>query len=297
MLRWFVLPVSAAVSLAVLAAGSPNDPVASGRAVEVARIQAHFDSVLAELTAADVTGLTAAQRGRRTAAIATLAAYRDAANFPRNYDFPGQAVPYFVDRFTGIRCAVAHLLERTGREDIVARVAATNNNVWVAELAGDTALGGWLHTNGLTLAEAARIQVPYIEDSNPIVSTFGSQQRAYAVVAAGVTLPALATAWWNARGNSDGHRTLGTTLGLVTGALALGVGTMALRVDGTPGYVAPLALAAGGTTAWLSTRAFLRQREEDARVARARDASSRLAIAPVLPTRHSGTGLAVRLTF
>lgn len=297
MLRWFVLPVSAAVTLTALAGVSPPiDPVASPRAVEVARIQAHFDSVLAELNSAEVTGLTAAQRGRRTAAIATLAAYRDAARFPRNYDFPGQAVPYFVDRFTGIRCAVAHLLERTGREDIVARVAATNNNVWVAELAGDTALAGWLHTNGLTLAEAARIQVPYIEGSNPMVSTFGSQQGAYAVVAAGVTLPALATAWWNGRGNADGHRTLGTTLGFVTGALAIGVGTMALRVDGTPGYVAPLTLAAGGTTTWLSTRALLRQREDDARVARARDAA-RVAIAPVLPTRHSGTGLAVRLTF
>lgn len=297
MLRSFVLPVCAAVTLAALAGVSPPiDPVASHRAGEVARIQAHFDSVLVELNRSDVLGLTAAQRTHRTAAIRTLAAYRDAARFPRNYDFPGQAVPYFVDRVTGIRCAVAHLLQRTGRDDIVARVAATNNNVWVGELAGDTALAGWLHTNGLTLAEAARIQVPYMEDSNPIVSTFGSQQGAYAVVAAGVTLPALATAWWNGRGNSDGHATLGTTLGL-TGALAIGVGTMALRVDGTPGYIAPLTLAAGGTTAWLSTRAFLRQREDDARVARAREATARVAVAPVLPTRHSGTGLAFRVTF
>ena len=258
MLRWFVFPVAAAITAAALTGvTTPIDTVAERRAAEVARIQSHFDSVLAELNGADVTGLSAAQRKHRTTAIATLAAYRDAARFPRNYDFPGQAVPYFVDRLTGIHCAVAHLLQQTGREDIVVRVAATNNNVWVPELAADTALHGWLNTHGLTLAEAARIQVPYMEGTIDIAPRPASNNGAH-VLAASVTLPALATAWWNARGNADGHRALGSALGFASGAAALGVGAIALRNDDTPGYVAPLALASGSIAAWLSARAFVR---------------------------------------
>ena len=78
------------------------------------------------------------------ALIATLDAYRDRGLFPRNYDFPGQLMPYFFDRKTGVLCAVAHLLESTGRRDIVDRVAQMNNDVWVAELAPDSAFGTWL---------------------------------------------------------------------------------------------------------------------------------------------------------
>lgn len=81
----------------------------------------------------------------------------------RPYVFPGRAVPYFVDRKTGVLCAVAHLLESTGRRDVVDRVAALDNNIWVAQLAGDTAFRRWLDTHSLTSTEAARIQVPYQE--------------------------------------------------------------------------------------------------------------------------------------
>jgi hypothetical protein len=149
------------VTSAVVALGmaARPDPV---RAREIARIRAHFDSVLVELHGRDVTALTAPQRRQRQRLLATLRAYRDAGDFPHNYDFPGQAVPYFVDRETGALCAVANLIASTGRGDIVERVTRANNNVLVPALAGDTAFRAWLDTHGLTLAEAARIQVPYI---------------------------------------------------------------------------------------------------------------------------------------
>src|SRR6476661_1058213 len=111
---------------------------------EVARIRAHFDSVLTELTSRDVSSLSASQRVNRARLTMTLANYRERGVFPHNYDFPGQSVPYFIDRKTGSLCAVAHLLASTGRRDIVDRVARANNNVWVAELAGDTAVASWL---------------------------------------------------------------------------------------------------------------------------------------------------------
>src|SRR5215207_3379955 len=116
---------------------------------EVSRIRAHFDSVLTELAHRDVATLSASQRGNRARLMTTLAAYRDRGVFPHNYDFADRAVPYFIDRKTGTRCAVAHLLESTGRRDVVDRVARMNNNVWVAELASDTALASWLDANGI----------------------------------------------------------------------------------------------------------------------------------------------------
>jgi hypothetical protein len=132
---------------------------AATAASEVRRIRAHFDSVLAELGQRDLGELSAAQRATRASLLAELRGYRDRGEFPHNYDFPGRLIPYFVDRKTGAMCAVANLLAVSGRRDIVDRVAHANNNVWVDELVGDTAFTHWLDASGLTLREAARIQM------------------------------------------------------------------------------------------------------------------------------------------
>ena len=44
----------------------------------------------------DMAALTNEQRARRASLLETLRVYRDRGAFPQNYDFPGQAVPYFV---------------------------------------------------------------------------------------------------------------------------------------------------------------------------------------------------------
>ena len=49
----------------------------AARMSEVARIRAHFDSVIGELQARDVGGLAVGQRERRVALIETLRGYRD----------------------------------------------------------------------------------------------------------------------------------------------------------------------------------------------------------------------------
>ena len=120
----------------------------------------HDDSVIVELSGTDVSGLTSLQRFKRGARLNELHAYRERGAFPHNHDFAGQLVPYFVDRKTGALCAVANLLNATGRRDVVDRVAAANNHVWVQELAGDSTFRSWLSDNGLSLEEAARIQRP-----------------------------------------------------------------------------------------------------------------------------------------
>jgi len=307
-MRTHVVLVGAALSLAASVAlsgdGADRSGVAgvvdAGRAVEVARIRAHFDSVLQELTVGDRASRGPAQRARRAALLATLRAYRDRGDFPHNYDFPGTAVPYFVDRITGTRCAVAHLLESTGRGDVVQRVARTDNNVLVHELADDSAFVGWLDAHGLTLAEAARIQVPYMGEENPMVSSLGSRNAVYAVGTSAVVGASLLTSFWNARGNADGHRRLANVTGFAAGALTVGFGAAALGDEGAPAVVAPLAFVAGGLATYLSTRGVLRHRRSVAntRDARAPRGAVRPSISPILPVagRH-GAGMSVRLTF
>jgi hypothetical protein len=270
------------------------------RAVEVRRIQVHFDSVLAELPARDVSALSLAQQARRAAVLETLRAYRDRGVFPHNYDFPNQAVPYFVDRKTGTLCAVAHLLESTGRRDIVDRVARANNNILVPELAGDTAFAGWLESNGLTLAEAAFIQVPYM-DGPPAVD-LSKNQRSSGYTAGSIALMsgAAASGVWNAIANADGHSRVATTLGMATGvaAVALAAGGAGSR-DASTSLVAGNVVA-GGLSLLLSSRGLLRHRSivSAQREAEKRRLASRTALSPIIPTgSKSGAGLVVSIKF
>ena len=295
-------------TVATSRAAPPSDPDlaaaratagATSRAVEVARIRAHFDSVLTELPARDLAALTPAQRGRRLAALATLRAYRDRGDFPHNYDFPGQAVPYFVDRETGTLCAVAHLLAASGRRDIVDRVARTDNNVRVAALAGDTAFTAWLDANGLTLAEAARIQVPYVEswDESPVA--VATRRPIYTTGSALAIGSSLAMTVWNARSNARGTGRVRSALGAAAGAAALGMGAASLGMQDASPVLGVANAAAGAASLWIATRGIVRHRH-DLAAARAREASlaQRAVVMPLLPVgRTSGAGVSVALAF
>jgi hypothetical protein len=132
----FVAAALAAASIAALSAAAWPDADVHQR--HWPYYQARLDTILGELRTRDVAALSLSQRANRARNIETLRRYREIGQFPRNYDF-AQATPYFVDRKTGTLCAVAYLLDASGRHDIVDRVARTNNNVWVDELAGDVA--------------------------------------------------------------------------------------------------------------------------------------------------------------
>jgi hypothetical protein len=303
---FFLVP--AAFALTTLALRSHGDPRtreevaherSTGHVAEVRRIQAHFDSVLGELQERDVTHLPAGQRANRAQLMAVLRDYRDRGVFPHNYDFPGEAMPYFVDRRTGTLCAVAHLMESAGRRDLVDLVAAANNNVWVPQLAGNAEFASWLDAHGLTLEEAARIQVPYVEDGSPIVGVFGSRDGAYFVgssIAFGTTA---AAALWNAWGNRDGHRRAGTILGFATSAVALAFGGAAMRDPAAPAGVGEATVVSGIVGAYFSTRGLLRNRQSvAARQVVERGRVARASLSPLLPVPGGrGAGVAINVSF
>ena len=257
------------------------------RAPEIARIRAHFDSVLAELSAASASNaVDAPARARRDSLLATLRAYRDRGDFPHNYDFPGRAVPYFVDRRTGTLCAVAHLLAATGRRDIIDRVAIANNNVWVAELASDTAFTRWLAHNGLTLAEAARIQVPYMQPATPAQR---ARNDAFLVAAPVALGSAVITGALNTLGNADGHQRATRIIGITSGAATLALGTMLMTRTDLPASVGVATAGIGGLSLGLAARATLRHRSV---IARERDLERTrridAAIAPLIDAHDGG---------
>jgi hypothetical protein len=148
--------VIAACAAALWQASAPETFAAS----EQARLRAHFDSAERGLRARDVAGLTAAQQAARARLMDNLHHYWVRGIFPRNTDFPSRYMPTFID-YWGKRCGVAYLMEQSGDEDMVLRIAATENNARVPELRDDPAVRRWLDANGITLAEATRIQPAY----------------------------------------------------------------------------------------------------------------------------------------
>ena len=144
------------ITLPPLCPHQDPDPNAS----ETDRIRLHFSRVLERVSAVDTGALTAEQRGARAARLRDLAAYAEAGVFPRNPDFDDRAMPYFIGD-DGAYCAMAWLLASDGEDALARRVAATDPNVFVADLALDPEFGAWLDRNGLTLVEAAHIQPSY----------------------------------------------------------------------------------------------------------------------------------------
>jgi hypothetical protein len=179
-MRWHLVILTAAGMLAgalALPRGAravpPTGPEPVARRLEVARLRAHFDSVDAELRHAKALQLTPSQRVARATLIGWLREYRDAGRFPRNDRFPELAMPFFRDRH-GARCAMAYLIERSGRRDLVDRIAMTRNNAFIAELANEPALRVWLDSVGVSVTEAARIQPTYAPRVEAYVAHYDS---------------------------------------------------------------------------------------------------------------------------
>ncbi len=70
-----------------------------------------------------------------------------------------QETPIFVDR-RGVPCAVAYLMLKSGREDLVRQVVETNTYVRIGDLREGPVLD-WIRSSGLTQEECARIQPAY----------------------------------------------------------------------------------------------------------------------------------------
>ena len=308
-MRAYVMSLLLAGSLAFLVVAPPTpvshdgtpidaDVVTESAEGEFARVRAHFDTVLAELGSRDLTGLSESQRSKRALLVTTLMAYRDRGAFPKNYDFPDRFVPYFVDRKTGVHCAVAHLLAATGRADIVDRVRRANNNVRVADLAGDTAFVSWLDASGLTLDEAARIQPSY-GGARDVDDQRDQSYRNASVVA--LSLSTFATVW-NLT-NQSGDRPVVSKIGIVIGAATVGLGAFA---ESFPDPSHELAIAngvVGAASAFVGARGLIRRNRAARKAGQAVNGGARTggleaSVAPAFSlVGQKSAGIAVNVRF
>lgn len=138
---------------------------------DVARSQHHYREVELELLANTPAHLSAEQQAMRAEAIAELARYRDAADYPVRSLLDGVRRPMFEDT-EGRHCAVAHLMATYGGEELLAEYAALHNHAYIIELADDPRLIEWVDGMGLTMLETARIHLPA-----PLPVNFGNGQN------------------------------------------------------------------------------------------------------------------------
>jgi hypothetical protein len=257
-MRSALVILSLTAGSAILFGASRPKPVESVRRAEVTRLQRHFDSVDIELRSRDVSSFTPAQKVRRARLIQWLREYRNAATFPKNDRFK-VATPFFRDS-EGTLCAMAYLIDRSGRRDIVDKVAATRNNAYVRELADDPALIAWLDSSGLSLAEAARIQPQYDgpffppppEDPDHVKSGF-------ALAAVGLGSASLATTAVNIMRPTY----LGGLLGVVAGTAAIIVGADHLDQNLGTKRVAVATTTLGALSLGAGIYGFLEARREE----------------------------------
>ncbi|HYM79865.1 MAG TPA: hypothetical protein VEY91_00470 [Candidatus Limnocylindria bacterium] len=120
------------------------------------------------------------------------------------------------------------MIERSGEAALVARIARSRNLARIRDLAGEKALVAWLDGNGLTLAEAARIQPAY-EGERPSDNFVQGLTIASATLGAGLGTAGVALNASTA--TSPNRRNVRGLLGVACGLIGAGLGAPALADD------------------------------------------------------------------
>ncbi|MEX2589651.1 MAG: hypothetical protein WD334_05545 [Chitinophagales bacterium] len=138
---------------------------------ENTRIHTHLKYVESLLRAKDVSHLSPDLKSKRAEMLNLLREYRLAGIFPKNYDYPGERKPCFIDK-NGRICAVGYLIEQSvGRE-----VAESINEKYKYEeilAMSDTDVDEWIRSSGLTKEECAMIQPKYGYPSEVTITFYG----------------------------------------------------------------------------------------------------------------------------
>jgi hypothetical protein len=96
---------------------------------------------------------------RRSELLDALDAYVAAGRFPASETDHG-LLPTFLDP-SGVRCAVAHLVETTAGTATMTALDRDHHNDYIADLFGDSRFVAWAEDSGFTLEELAWIQPSY----------------------------------------------------------------------------------------------------------------------------------------
>jgi hypothetical protein len=296
--------VGVAVSTLVLSAAAwrsegPLNSRESHVRAEVARLRAHFDSVDTELRTRDVSHLSAAQRASRTKLIGWLREYRDAGRFPLNDRFVNETVPFFRDS-QGTLCAMAYLVDRSGRGDIVDHISRTRNNAFIRELTDDRDLVAWLDASGLSVSEAARIQPGYdgggccTVPDEPSTSELQIGNKTFGMLSVGLGSSSLGTLGFNLLSPSR----ISGAAGVLAGAATILTGVTYLNDNGRYEGAAKADIAVGSIAVLAGLRTLLTKgnlRERTPTQVSRHELLSETTIAPDLMIAPNATRFGLRM--
>ena len=139
------------------------------------RIRTHLEYVENLLRNKDISNLSADLKTKRNHLLDLLHNYWTNGIFPKNYDYPEQRKPCFIDKYGNI-CAVGYLVEQTASRQIA---EAINNKHKYDELLAmnNSTVDNWVLTSGLSKEECAMIQPSYgptpVETYNNITPAYG----------------------------------------------------------------------------------------------------------------------------
>ena len=123
------------------------------------RIKTHLAYVEQLLRKKEISGLSAEQQAMRVHLLDLLHDYRTAGVFPRNYDYPGERVPCFIDKHGNI-CAVGYLIEQTAGRAIAEQINASHQYDYLLAINSEV-VDAWVAGSGLSKEECAMIQPNY----------------------------------------------------------------------------------------------------------------------------------------
>ncbi len=126
---------------------------------ENTRLQTHLKYVEKLLRNKDISSLTVEQKENRKKMLDLLNEYWTAGVFPKNYDYPDQRIPCFIDRDGNI-CAVGYLIEQTAGRQVAEEINSKFKYEYLLAM-NDPEIDNWVQTSGLTKEECAMIQPAY----------------------------------------------------------------------------------------------------------------------------------------
>lgn len=129
---------------------------------EILRLQTHLKYVEKLLRSKNVPSLTKEQKENRLKMLDLLNEYWTVGLFPKNYDYPDQRIPCFIDKDGNI-CAVGYLIEQTAGQEVTEEINSKFKYEYLLAM-NDQKIDSWIAESGLTKEECAMIQPAY----NPV---------------------------------------------------------------------------------------------------------------------------------
>ncbi|MEX2596077.1 MAG: hypothetical protein WEC59_04030 [Salibacteraceae bacterium] len=134
------------------------------------RLKTHLQYVERHLRSKGLSDLTVEQQENRLRILDLLNEYWSAGVFPKNYDYPDQRIPCFIDKDGNI-CAVGYLIEQTAGRQTAEKINAKFKYEYLLAM-NDKTVDSWIESSGLTKEECAMIQPTY-SPSNYIPPLYG----------------------------------------------------------------------------------------------------------------------------